>query len=66
MIDIIIFIVFIAGVIAYCLTHNYLFFGLAALAAIIMHGLHQQEIIDTKTEMAEDVIKFFKRNDKNE
>ena len=66
MIDIIIFLIFIIGIIIYYTTYNIIFLILSIVALIIMHGIHQQEIINTKTGLANDIINYFKKDDKNE
>ena len=66
MIDIIIFLIFIAGIIVYYITYNTIFLILSIVALIVMHGIHQQEIIDTKTGLINDIVDYFKKDDKNE
>ena len=72
MIDIILFIIFISGIIVYfCISNNAIFIILAIIAYIISHCIHQEEIIESKTEIIEDFTKYItkpfrKRGKKND
>ena len=60
-IDIILFIIFLGGAIAYSITYNMIFLIISIIGLFIFHGIHQQEIINNKTETINDIIKFFKK-----
>ena len=71
MIDIILFIIFISGIIVYfCIIPNDIFLTLSIIAYIIMHLLHQSEMVESKIKVMEDFTKYitkpFKRGKKNE
>lgn len=65
-IDAVLFIIFIGGMIVYYNTHNDTFLALSIIAVVVLHGIHQQEVIDEKTELMNDIIKLFKKKDRNE
>lgn len=65
-IDAVLFTIFIGGMIVYYNTHNDTFLALSIIAVIVLHGIHQQEVIDEKTELMNDIIKLFKKKDKSE
>lgn len=72
MIDIILFIIFISGIIVYfCIIDNAIFMILAIIAYIILHCIHQSEIVESETEIIEDFTKYItkpfrKKGKKNE
>ena len=72
MIDIILFIIFISGIIIYfCIIDNAIFIILAVIAYIISHCMHQEEITESKTEIIDDFTKYItkpfrKRGKKND
>lgn len=65
-IDAVLFIVFIGGMIVYYTTHNDIFLALSIIAVFVLHGIHQQEVIDEKTKLVEDIIKLFKKKNRKE
>ena len=70
MVDLILFIIFISGIIIYfCIIDNAISIILAMIAYIISHCIHQEEIIESKTEIIDDFIKYitkpFKGGKKN-